>query len=128
MAAADEDAATKRASNREAARVSRMRKKGRLDELQRSVVFLTRENAELREQNELLRGALAGDRSVMDLMETLRQDNEALKIALYEMAHHIAALGLDAAMPHTSAALKLAGLKPKDGAPEGGDDEADDVV
>lgn len=39
----------------QAAKESRRRKKMRIEELGRSVVFLTRENQELREQNELLR-------------------------------------------------------------------------
>lgn len=39
---------------------SRKRKKRRLEELQRSVLFLTHENHQLREQNELLRQMLVG--------------------------------------------------------------------
>lgn len=39
----------------QAAKESRRRKKMRIEELGRSVVFLTKENQELREQNELLR-------------------------------------------------------------------------
>lgn len=39
----------------QAAKESRRRKKMRIEELGRSVVFLTRENQELREQNEIFR-------------------------------------------------------------------------
>lgn len=46
--------------NRIASRESRKRKKRRLEELQRSVLFLTHENHQLREQNELLRQMLVG--------------------------------------------------------------------
>jgi len=47
--------------NRKAAQESRKRKKARIEELQRSVVYLTRDNARLREQNEQLRQALAAE-------------------------------------------------------------------
>ena len=47
-------------SNRIASRESRKRKKKRVEELQRSVLFLTHENHQLREQNELLRQMLVG--------------------------------------------------------------------
>merc|ERR1719284_2305278 len=46
--------------NRIASRESRKRRKKRLEELQRSVLFLTHENHQLREQNELLRQMLVG--------------------------------------------------------------------
>lgn len=39
---------------------SRQRRKLRLEELQRSVLFVTHENHQLREQNELLRQMLVG--------------------------------------------------------------------
>ena len=44
----------------QAAKESRRRKKMRIEELGRSVVFLTKENQELREQNELLRQMVVG--------------------------------------------------------------------
>merc|ERR1719284_215168 len=46
--------------NRIASRESRKRRKKRLEELQISVLFLTHENHQLREQNELLRQMLVG--------------------------------------------------------------------
>ena len=58
---ADNEARKKKLeSNRIASRESRKRKKKRLEELQRSVLFLTHENHQLREQNELLRQMLVG--------------------------------------------------------------------
>uniref|UniRef100_A0A7S3K2F0 BZIP domain-containing protein n=1 Tax=Aureoumbra lagunensis TaxID=44058 RepID=A0A7S3K2F0_9STRA len=58
----DEDPETRRRKrlelNRKAAQESRARKKARIEELQRNVVFLSRENAELREQNYLMRQML----------------------------------------------------------------------
>ncbi|KAA0163776.1 hypothetical protein FNF27_03905 [Cafeteria roenbergensis] len=102
----------RRANNREAARVSRMRKKARLDELQRSVVFLTRENSELREQNEILRRVLSRetDSSVMELLEHLRSENQALKVAVYDTAQTLAMTtgALEKGMPHAATALAAA--------------------
>jgi hypothetical protein len=73
--------------NRKAARESRRRKKLRIEELQRSVVFLTRENNELREQNELLRQMLAAqiptDNAALDRFQA--ENAAALK---YEAALH----------------------------------------
>jgi len=72
--------------NRKAAQESRRRKKIRVDELQRSVVHLTRENSELHEQNEMLRQILGSElpvesRTTIDRFQT---ENAALKLALYE--------------------------------------------
>jgi len=72
--------------NRKAAQESRRRKKLRIEELQRSVVFLTRENGELREQNDLLRQMLAAESpsqpSSNDAVERLQSENQALRLAL----------------------------------------------
>lgn len=72
--------------NRKAAQESRRRKKLRIEELQRSVVFLTRENSELREQNELLRQMLASEMPVESStnVDRYQAENTALKLALYE--------------------------------------------
>lgn len=78
--------------NRKAAQESRRRKKLRIEELQRSVVFLTRENSELREQNELLRQMLAtempgeGNSANADRFQA---ENTALKLALYESVQNL---------------------------------------
>jgi hypothetical protein len=49
-------------SNRKAARESRRRKKVLVEELQRSVVFFTKTNAQLRRNNEVLEGMLISAR------------------------------------------------------------------
>lgn len=78
--------------NRKAAQESRRRKKLRIEELQRSVVFLTRENSELREQNELLRQMLAtevpGENSATSA-DRFQAENTALKLALYESVQNL---------------------------------------
>jgi len=72
--------------NRKAAQESRRRKKLRIEELQRSVVFLSRENCELREQNDVLRSMLTADVASENsaLIDRCQQENTALKVALYE--------------------------------------------
>lgn len=77
--------------NRKAAQESRRRKKMRIEELQRSVVFLTRENSELREQNELLRQMLASEIPVeaSASVDRFQTENTALKLALYESMQNL---------------------------------------
>ncbi|KAJ8601733.1 hypothetical protein CTAYLR_006739 [Chrysophaeum taylorii] len=77
--------------NRKAAQESRRRKKLRIEELQRSVVFLTRENSELREQNELLRQMLASEMPVEanTTVDRFQAENTALKLALYESVQNL---------------------------------------
>lgn len=72
--------------NRKAAQESRRRKKIRIEELQRSVGFLTREKAELTEQNNLLRRMLASEipRDNASAIDRITAENTALKLALYE--------------------------------------------
>ncbi|CAN0087728.1 unnamed protein product [Ectocarpus sp. 12 AP-2014] len=73
--------------NRKAAKESRRRKKMRIEELGRSVVFLTRENQELREQNEIFRQMVASEVSTdgkMRFNTKFRAENAALRMALYE--------------------------------------------
>lgn len=78
--------------NRKAAQESRRRKKQRIEELQRSVVFLTRENSELREQNELLRQMLSSEVPVESnsAVDRFQAENTALKLALYESVQNLA--------------------------------------
>mmetsp|Transcript_24334 Transcript_24334/g.71454 ORF Transcript_24334/g.71454 Transcript_24334/m.71454 type:complete len:316 (-) Transcript_24334:296-1243(-) len=65
MPSLQEDQETKRqkrlAMNRKAAQESRKRKKARIEELQRSVVMLTRDNTRLRDENERMRQALGAE-------------------------------------------------------------------
>lgn len=80
--------------NRKAAQESRRRKKLRIEELQRSVVFLTRENGELREQNDLLRQMLTSDTTSTETsqsVERLQAENNALRLALVKAATAAAA-------------------------------------
>ncbi|CAB1106160.1 unnamed protein product [Ectocarpus sp. CCAP 1310/34] len=73
--------------NRKAAKESRRRKKMRIEELGRSVVFLTRENQELREQNEIFRQMVASEVSMdgkIGFNTKFRAENAALRMALYE--------------------------------------------
>ncbi|CAM9498082.1 unnamed protein product, partial [Ectocarpus sp. 8 AP-2014] len=73
--------------NRKAAKESRRRKKMRIEELGRSVVFLTRENQELREQNEIFRQMVASEVSPdgkIGFNTKFQAENAALRMALYE--------------------------------------------
>eukprot|EP00903_Cladosiphon_okamuranus_P012795 g11959.t1 len=73
--------------NRKAAKESRRRKKMRIEELGRSVVFLTRENQELREQNEIFRQMVANEvapDSSNTALSKCQAENAALRMALYE--------------------------------------------
>lgn len=58
----------------------------------RSVVFLTRENNELREQNELLRQMLAAEMPTesTSAIDRFQAENAALKLALYESVQNLA--------------------------------------
>mmetsp|Transcript_24286 Transcript_24286/g.41759 ORF Transcript_24286/g.41759 Transcript_24286/m.41759 type:complete len:129 (-) Transcript_24286:346-732(-) len=72
--------------NRKAAQESRRRKKLRIEELQRSVIYLTKENDELREQNEVLRKMLTSEMQAdnSEVVQRFKAENAALKLALYE--------------------------------------------
>ncbi|CAM9550920.1 unnamed protein product [Ascophyllum nodosum] len=76
--------------NRKAAKESRRRKKMRIEELGRSVVFLTKENQELREQNELLRQMVAAEVPPENslALSKFQAENAALRMALYESVKH----------------------------------------
>ena len=78
--------------NRKAAQESRRRKKLRIEELQRSVVFLTSENNQLREQNEMLRQMLTAEVPTDDAsaINRAQAENAALKLALYESVQNLA--------------------------------------
>jgi hypothetical protein len=131
------------------------------DELQRTVVFLTRENADLREQNEvrlcvftglichnaqpgsiktrrdrccmrwpsqIFRRVLAkhADASVMDILEHLRNENQALKVALYDTVQTLSVTtgALERGLPHAATALEAAEVERLADAAE--DDQTDD--
>eukprot|EP00620_Florenciella_sp_RCC1587_P020995 CAMPEP_0182558334 /NCGR_PEP_ID=MMETSP1324-20130603/1913_1 /TAXON_ID=236786 /ORGANISM="Florenciella sp., Strain RCC1587" /LENGTH=166 /DNA_ID=CAMNT_0024770501 /DNA_START=180 /DNA_END=676 /DNA_ORIENTATION=- len=81
--------------NRKAAQESRKRKKIRIEELQRSVVFLTRENNELREQNELLRQMLSSDvpQDSSQQMGRFQAESASLKLALCQQIQAMAQNG-----------------------------------
>ena len=98
--------------NRKAAQESRRRKKLRIEELQRSVVFLTRENNELREQNELLRQMLAAEMPTesTSAIDRFQAENAALKLALYESVQNLAKQKTIAGIPLAAAGAAAAGL------------------
>lgn len=77
--------------NRKAAQESRKRRKVRIEELQRTVVYLTRENGDLRDQNEVLRQMLSSDAPVENtaLMDRYQAENASLKLALYESVQNL---------------------------------------
>ena len=102
--------------NKKAAQESRKRKKIKIEELQRSVVYLTSENNGLREQNEMLRMMLSqeepapgGDGAAA--VNKAQAENAALKLALYESVQNLAKntaqnrIGADAAAAAAAAGI-----------------------
>jgi hypothetical protein len=89
------------ALNRKAAKESRRRKKARIQELQKAVVHLRKENGDLREQNSLLKQMMDSDMPSENSMiaEEYKRENAQLRLSLYENARLLVSPG---AVPSSS--------------------------
>lgn len=99
--------------NRKAAQESRRRKKLRTEELQRSVVFLTRENMDLREQNDLLRQMIAVNPHIDPLAyDRVVQLDAAQQYREAAASKNLARQGRTLIGPEAAAAAAAAGAPP----------------
>jgi len=78
-------------SNRRAAKESRLRRKARTEELQRAIVFVSRENEELQEENMILVETLKqASPDTGRIIAHMKHENTALKVALFECVQTLA--------------------------------------
>lgn len=117
----DEDADSKRRKrlelNRKAAQESRKRKKMRIEELQRSVMFLQHENNDLRQENDMLRQMLSSSEGASDSSRRLggfQSDNAALKAAIHQQIQRMGYAG--GSVERAMHGMNMSGLDGRDAA------------